>query len=74
MTTNNQNDENDVPGIKTLFWVFFVLATIGLDTGSAAVLWWAAWNELPVNPPLVFTTIVLVMNFLVLRWMLIAKD
>lgn len=38
MTTNNQNDENDVPGIKTLFWVFFVLATIGLDTGSAAAL------------------------------------
>lgn len=74
MTTNNQNDEDDVPEIKTLFWVFFVLATIGLDTGSAAALWWAAWNEFPVNPPLVFTTIVLVMNILVVHWVLIAKD
>lgn len=74
MTTNNQNDEDDVPEIKTLFWVFLIPATVGLDTGSAAVLWWAAWNELPVNPPLIFTTIVLAMNPLVVHWFFTAED
>ena len=70
----NDDLQTETANNRKALWAFFVFATIGLDTGSAAVLWWAAWNELPVNPPLVFTTIVLVMNFLVLRWMLIAKD
>lgn len=64
--------DDDLPSHKAL-WAFFVFATIGLDTSSATALWWAAWNELTVNSPLIFTTIVLAMNILVMRWMLTEK-
>ena len=55
---------------RKALWAFFVLVTIGINAGSALALWWAAWNELPVNPPLIFTAVVLAMNIAVAAWML----
>ena len=54
---------------KTL-WAFFVLVTIGINAGAYLALWWSAWNNRPISPPLGLTTLLLLANVAVAAWML----
>lgn len=55
---------------RKALWAFFVLVTVGINAGAYLALWWSAWIDRPISPPLGLTTLLLLANFAIAAWML----